>query len=140
MTLNEILAGGGIGIVALLTLIQISPVKIDPWSFLAKKLGKAMNGDLADKVDQLAKDLNTLSDECEKREAITVRNRILRFSDEIYHQMYHSKESFDSILLDITFYDQYCEKHPEFKNKITVMATQQIEEVYKLCMEKNKFI
>ena len=44
MTLEEILLGGGLGTVALLTLIQIAPVKVDPWSAIAKALGRAING------------------------------------------------------------------------------------------------
>ena len=45
MTL-DILLGGGLGAVALLTLIQIAPVKVDPWSAIAKALGRAINGEL----------------------------------------------------------------------------------------------
>ena len=36
MTLDELLLGGGLGLAAVLTLIQIAPVKIDPWSAIAK--------------------------------------------------------------------------------------------------------
>ena len=43
MTLDELLLGGGLGLAAVLTLIQIAPVKIDPWSAIAKALGRAVN-------------------------------------------------------------------------------------------------
>ena len=36
MDLHEILLSGGAGVLALLTLIQITPVKINPWSALCK--------------------------------------------------------------------------------------------------------
>ena len=50
MTLKEIFMGGG-ALVAILTLVQVSPIKIDPWSAIGKVLcaigraiGKALNG------------------------------------------------------------------------------------------------
>ena len=36
MELKEILMGGGGGLFALLTILQISPIKINPWSALAR--------------------------------------------------------------------------------------------------------
>ena len=46
MDLKEIFLPGGLGLAALLTLIQIAPVKIDPWTSIAKALGKAINGEV----------------------------------------------------------------------------------------------
>ena len=44
MTLKEILAGGGVGLVLLLSLVQISPIKFNPWTAIARAIGKAING------------------------------------------------------------------------------------------------
>ena len=38
MTAAEILAGGGI-VLAAMTLIQIAPIKLDPWSAIARAVG-----------------------------------------------------------------------------------------------------
>ena len=43
MTIQEILAGGGGLLLILMTLVQIAPVKINPWSALAKAIGKAIS-------------------------------------------------------------------------------------------------
>ena len=43
MTIQEILAGGGGALLVLMTLVQIAPVKINPWSAIAKALGRAIN-------------------------------------------------------------------------------------------------
>ena len=45
MTLKEILTGSGLGLLALLTLVQIAPIKVNPWSAIAKGIGKAFNAD-----------------------------------------------------------------------------------------------
>ena len=53
MELREILMGGG-GIMALvMTLVQISPVQVKPWSWLLKKLGSAINAEVLEKVEAL---------------------------------------------------------------------------------------
>ena len=44
-----------IGLVVLLTLIQIAPVKVDPWSWIARKVGHAINGEVLQKVEVLEK-------------------------------------------------------------------------------------
>lgn len=51
MTAAEVLTGGGIVLVAM-TLIQISPIKLDPWSAIARAVGRAINKDVIDKLDE----------------------------------------------------------------------------------------
>ena len=46
MTAQDILLGGGGLLFVLLSLVQIAPVKWNPWSALAKALGRAVNADL----------------------------------------------------------------------------------------------
>ena len=38
MNLQELLTGGGSLLLILMTLVQIAPVKINPWSWLAKAI------------------------------------------------------------------------------------------------------
>lgn len=45
MTAAEVLTGGGIILVAM-TLIQIAPIKLDPWSAVARAIGRAINKDV----------------------------------------------------------------------------------------------
>ena len=47
MSIQEILTGGGGVLLILLTLVQISPIKLNPWSALAKTVGRAINADVA---------------------------------------------------------------------------------------------
>ena len=53
MTIQEILAGGGGLLLILMTLVQIAPVKINPWSALAKAIGKAINADISKRLDEI---------------------------------------------------------------------------------------
>jgi len=50
MSLQEILQWGGGSLLLLLTLIQITPIKINPWSWLLKCLGRALNAEVSDEI------------------------------------------------------------------------------------------
>lgn len=150
MTLQDLrdilLSGGGI-ILVLMTIIQITPIKINPWSFLSRKLGKAINKDIIDKMDKLDEnvqnlktDVQNLREECSERDATLSRARILRFGDEVMHGTPHSKEHYDNILADITAYEKYCDSHPNYINNIAVMTIKYIKEMYHKHLEENNFL
>ena len=140
MALWEILTGGSGIIVIVMTLIQVSKIEINPWSWLAKTIGKAINGEVIEKVDKLGNDLQALRDESEEREAKTCRTRILRFGEEIMRGVKHTKEHFDQILTDIKFYEDYCDAHPKFRNNIAVATIKRIKSVYQKCLKENSFL
>lgn len=139
MSVKELLTSGG-ALLTILTLLQIAPIQINPWSWLAKKLGRAINGEVIKKVDDLGRDIKNLRDECEEREATACRTRILRFGDEILHEVRHSKEHFDQILIDITAYENYCLSHPGFRNNVAVATIRRINQVYAQCISDNDFL
>lgn len=98
-------------------------------------------------MGRLSSDLKSVSDrldkhiaEDEKDHIIQCRYRIQRFNDEILLGQKHSKEFFDSTLIDITDYDVYCSSHPEFRNQVTSMAEENIKRVYQKCMEEHTFL
>lgn len=50
----EILRNGGIGLgIFLLTLIKIPKLEINVWGWLAKKLGKALNTEVYERLDSM---------------------------------------------------------------------------------------
>ncbi|MGM9629385.1 hypothetical protein [Butyricicoccus sp.] len=140
MSINELVAGGGGAVLVLLTLIQIAPIEVNPWSAIAAAVGRAINGEVISKVDQLGNELQSLRSISDEREAKAARIRILRFGDEIYQGTLHSKEHFDQTLDDITEYEQYCDTHQEFKNDMTTITVQTIKETYQKCLEKHNFL
>lgn len=121
------------------TLVQIAPIKVNPWTWVARAIGRAINAEVIQKVDKLEGDLLNLKERSEEHEAKSGRIRILRFGDEILHGVHHSKEHFDQILLDITEYENYCKDHPRFKNNMTAITTSVIMQTYQECWKENKF-
>lgn len=122
------------------TLIQISPIQINPWSALASWIGKAINKEMMDNVTDMRKTLDHHIGISDERYAKQSRMRILRFNDEILQQKMHTKEHFDEILDDITEYEKYCKDHPDYINNKAVLAIRNVEHVYQDCLAKNNFL
>lgn len=78
--------------------------------------------------------------EDENERARNQRYRILRFYDEICENRRHSESHFEDILDDISDYEAYCAKHPDFKNNRGEIAMQQIQEVYKKIKSEGRFL
>lgn len=136
-----VVAGGGFGFIALLmTIIQIFPIKLDPWSWLFRKIGKIMNEEIDTKVNSLEKGLTKLQISCDERAMNDCRTRILRFNDEILHKQRHTKEHFDQILVDISNYEMYCDEHKEYKNNIANLAIKHIKDTYNNCETNGTFL
>ena len=118
MSLQEILVGGGSAAFALLTLVQISPIKFNPWSWFARCIGRAINKDVIEKVNEIDKKVISLEQKMDERDATLCRTNILRFGDEILHGVPHSKEHYEQLMIDIDTYEKYCSNHPNYKNNI----------------------
>ena len=130
MTLREMIAGGGLGLVALLTLIQIAPIKIDPWTAIARALGKAFNGEVLREISETKAKLESHIKMDEERAADQHRARILTFNTELLRGQRHTREDFIDILCEVDAYESYCKAHPEYKNSRCKHAVTNIGRVY----------
>ena len=53
MSVQDIVLAGGGGVFVLLTLLQIAPIKINPWSAIAKTVGRAINAEVLKELDEM---------------------------------------------------------------------------------------
>lgn len=150
MTLNEIktilFSGSGV-LLILMTIIQIAPIKFNPWSRIGRCIGRLINGEVLTEVNNVRKEVynvnQELADHKEKsaqREATLCRTHILRFGDELRHGVPHSKEHYEQILIDIDSYEEYCEKHQDYKNNIAVATIAHIKKMYQKSLEEDSFL
>ena len=133
MNVQELLAGGGGLLLVLMTLMQIAPVKINPWSWLARAIGRTVNAEVIKKLD----DHITMDD---RRTADGHRARILHFNNELLRDIGHTQEEFFEVLAEIDAYEDYCREHPEYPNNRAVLAIENIQEVYKERLKKHDFL
>ena len=116
-----------------MTLVQIAPVKVNPWSWLAAAIGRAINAEVIKKLDNHI----TMDD---RRTADSRRAQILHFNNELLRPIDHTKEEFVEVLAKIDDYERYCEEHPEYPNNRAVLAIENIREVYKERLKKRDFL
>ena len=131
----------------LLTVVQIAPIKINPWSALAKALGRAINADVLKELNDVKATQKETQDRLNKhirvddeRDADKHRERILQFNNELLRDIPHTREDFIEILGEIDKYEQYCREHPEYPNSRAVHAIANIGRVYDDRLEKHDFL
>lgn len=153
MTLQEILLGGGVGCACILLLVQLSPLKINPWSalwkglkWLWKSFTRSLNADVLDELATLKTGQQETKDKLEehillsdKREADSYRASILHFNVELIQCIPHTREDFIEILADVDHYEAYCRDHPKYENNRAVCAIANIKRVYAERMAKHDF-
>ena len=150
-------------VVAAMSLIQVSPLHINPWSYIGKIMMLPFKPlfDMANKVNQMADDMKAMSDsilklnsELEKLKTdvadtrekdeldkiIQKRYRIIQFGDELRSGTPHSLERFNSILEAIDDYKHYCATHPLFENGKAVTTISLIEADYAERLRTNDFL
>jgi len=134
-------------VIALLSLVEVSPIKIDPWSAIGRFIGKLINADVIKRLDNMDKRMTEDRDRMDahirqddERNADLHRYRILRFNTEIMRKQPHTEEEFNEILYNISCYEQYCYDHPEYKNNRAVMAIRNIERVNEEHMKNGTYL
>lgn len=128
-------------LVALLsTCLEVSKIKINPWSWLAKTIGRAINGEVLEKVNETKVQLDEHIRIDDERNADLHRARILQFNTDLLHNLNHTEEDFNEILYNIDCYERYCKEHEEYKNNRAVHAIRNIKRVYDECMKNHTFL
>ena len=155
---GEVMGKAGIGLLILLTLLQIMPIKINPWSWiwkqigkmlrcLGKRIGNSINGEVITELKEIKLRVIDLEKHDERQDAtraldkaLDARRRILRFADEVRRKDKHSQEHFNNIFDDIKDYNAYCKEHSDFANDRARLSIKRIEEVYEECDRNNSFL
>lgn len=143
LLVRENLGIGTVLIIGLMSLMEFSKIKINPWS----AVGNIFNKSLREKIDkqgnqisELASKINDVQTEVNENAAMSSRYRILRFDDEIRHGVLHTKEHYDQIVVDIDIYEKFCKRNPEFRNNLAHMAIANIKHKYDLHNLDNSFL
>ena len=140
MNIHEwIICGGGL-LAVLLTLVQIAPIKVNPWSAIAKAIGRAVNADVLRELDTVTQKLDTHIRVDDERNADSYRTRILQFNNELLREIMHTREDFIEILAVIDDYESYCRDHEDYKNNRATCAIENIKRVYMERLQKHDFL
>ena len=131
-------------ITALMSVFGACIGSVGLWTFIdhrqQRKAEKEMqDNEVMKELKTIRQEIGTLKATVDENEAKASRIRILKFADEIFMDMNHSKDSFDQCMSDVTFYEKYCDENPTFKNHQTEETVGYIKEVYHERMKKKDF-
>ena len=96
------------------------------------------NKEILDRLNALDGKMDKIEASLDERDAVLARTHILRFSDDIYNGIRHSKEYYDQTLDDLKTYTKYCERNPGFANGRTEKAGEYIQKEYDRLIEAHK--
>lgn len=123
------IAGGTMG-GALVGLIQFLIQRKD------EKDGKYAG--ILDAITKLTAEVQDIRHDQRERDAVLARTHILRFNDELYNGIHHSREYFDQTIDDIKTYEKFCEQNPEFANGRTEQAAFFVRDEYERLYKERK--
>ncbi len=122
MTAGELAGWGLIALVLLLSLVQISPLKLNPWDCIFGWIGQKVNG-------KMQEQLNTLQGQVREMWINKHRQTLLIFARECRAGIDHSADEWINALNVAEEYEKYCESHA-VTNGIVKADTAYIRELY----------
>ena len=94
----------------LMTLIQIAPIKLNPWDRILTWLGNHMNADIVKRVDVIEAKLDEHIRESSDERIRKVRADILDFGNACMNGRPHTKEEFEFVISECDQYEKHIEK------------------------------
>lgn len=141
MNLLDILQQIGYGnilsiFIILLTLVEITPIKISPLSWIGKKITKSTNQSIA----ELKERVDEITDKLDEHIAQSFRSKILNFqSDLIEHGIGgHSAEQWKEVIDAADKYEKYVEEN-NISNGMCEQAIKYIKRSYQKCLDNCDF-
>lgn len=104
MSAGEVAGWALILLLLFLSLIQISPLKLNPWDNVFAWLGRKLNGSMEYKIEHLQKQVLELWINAH-------RQTILTFARECRGNVEHSAEEWSTLLNLCEEYERYCNTH-----------------------------
>ena len=119
LTSSQIAGWGLAALAAFMTLVQISPLKLNPWDRILAWLGQKLNG----------KQLADLHKQVTAMWVNSHRHHILTYARECRAGIEHSSDEWSNALVIADEYEVYCEKN-HVANGIVKADTQFIRNLY----------
>lgn len=146
MSLNDLLsvflpvspATGIVIVVGLcLSLIQIAPIKINPWDSILGWVGSKVNASVKNDIAEVRKQSDIQKEEFREFWIDYQREAILRFSRECSQETPHSREEWNHILDIIKRYETFCSKH-DIANGVIEENSSYLRDLHKQLLQEHR--
>lgn len=122
LTAGEMAGWAVVLLILLLSLIQISPLKLSPWDSILGWIGKKTQGEMRKQITDLQKQVTDIW-------ISSHRQSILTFARECRADVDHDAEEWNHILSIADEYEVYCSSH-SVSNGVVKADTRYIRDLY----------
>ena len=137
--LKDIFTTPSVIIFGAITLIEIAPIKINPWATLFNWIGKMINGDIQTEIKEMKDDLTELKKDFESKKAEDMRWEILNFANSCRRGVEHGNDAWRHTMSQLAEYESYTEKK-HITNGVIEEDAHYLRELYQERNRKNDFL
>lgn len=130
--IKDFLTSPSVIILGAITLIEVTPIKINPWKYLFSWVGNLINGDMR-------RDLAELKRDFEETKAQDKRWHILNFARSCRQGERHTKEEWNHAISELKEYESYTEEK-QIINGVIEENAKYLRELYHERLKKNDFL
>ena len=146
MSIGEIIAAAGGAIALVSTFVEVSKIKINPWSSLFKWIGSKMMEDVKTEIKEIKdeqKELAKKQEELKRQRAIdaadAIKAEIFKFYNECQKGQRHSEAEFNHIIQQNKKYEDLIEETGE-ENGVYTAEYKYILAIYEKCQREKDFL
>ncbi len=119
--------------------IQISPIKLNPWSHLLGWIGRIINAELLKKVEAQDAKFGQMQRMIDDNEKDRIRYEVLSFANQCRNHVKHTQDEFQHIIAINKKYHKLLAKTRD-ENGVFDAEYQYILELYHECQRSNSFL
>lgn len=119
--------------------VEITPIKLSPFSSIIKWIGNKLNGDTNNQLETISSQLEIVSGRIDKIEINNMRSQILDFANSCMNERKHTKEEFEHIIDLHTQYEDIISKKGMTNGRVD-LAFRYISDLYTTCLNENSFL
>lgn len=126
-------------ILSFMSLVQISPIKINPWEKIGGLIRSFLMKDVQRDIQEVKKEVREIAVTTDDNEVWRLRHEILDFSNSCKNGRKHTKDEFEHILEAHDRYETIIKKR-QIKNGVMDIEHQYIRDVYRKSLENDNFL
>lgn len=118
---------------------EITPIKLHPINAVLRWIGKAVNGEVLQRMEGVEAKLYAQGKSIDENEMDRIRWEVFDFANECRNGIKHTKDEFQHIISLNTKYHDLLDKYGD-ENGVFDAEYQYILELYKKCQHENSFL
>jgi len=137
--IKDIMTDPSVVLIGAITVIDIAPIKINPWKALLKWIGKNVNGEMQVQIANIGTEVKEIKRDYEQKVTNDMRWGILHLANTCRQGVEHSKDEWRHVMDQVAKYEDYTERKG-ITNGVIEEDTRYLRELYHKRNVNNDFL